>query len=349
MSVRKLSAADERALTLVQTSAAILGRDDLVAVVVTGRDRAKFLHNMLTQEVKALPLGAVRMTCLCDAQGKMLAIAQIVAEAERFVLWTDRAQAATLHEFLDKYVIADDVELALDEDLALLTLTGPLCEELAQQIGILATADAVATEVGGAMALVWCQEAFARQERFFERAISEIVIQIQRDQTAKVVAHLQSSGAKIGCHAATDAVRILAGRPLLGIDVDDASLPQEVGLKHSISYRKGCYLGQEAIAMMTYRGQMRRHLCWVERVGEISPQTGWTLRTLAGRRGGRVGSAFERQDGSWLGLAMVQRAAFAKDAELIAESGEGAQARVRIVAATAAEAFIAAESPGAPP
>lgn len=72
------------------------------------------------------------------------------------------------------------------------------------------------------------------------------------------------------------------------------------------------------------------------------------MRTPQGRRGGRIGSAFEGQDGRWLGLAMIQRAAYAKDSELIAESGDGTQARVRIVAATAAEAFItAADTTGA--
>lgn len=167
MSVRKLSAADERAFALVQTSAAILGRDDQLAIVVSGRDRAKFLHNMLTQEVKALTPGSVRLTCLCDAQGKMLAIAQIVVEQERIVLWTDRAQATTLYEFLDKYVIADDVELRVDEDLALLTLTGPTSGELARQTGVEATADAATFDVGGASCLIWRQDAFARQERFW--------------------------------------------------------------------------------------------------------------------------------------------------------------------------------------
>jgi folate-binding Fe-S cluster repair protein YgfZ len=123
--VRILSAADQRALDAALQHVALFGRDDLLPVLVTGQDRAKFLHNMLTQEVKALEPGRVLPAVLCDAQGGMIAVVSMVVQSERIVLWTDRARAQDLAEALDKYVIMDEVELAVDEDLALVGLVGP--------------------------------------------------------------------------------------------------------------------------------------------------------------------------------------------------------------------------------
>ena len=175
-------------------------------------------------------------------------------------------------------------------------------------------------------------------------------MQLARADIGSVVGTLTSLGARIGCHAAADTLRILAGRPLLGTDVDDASLPLEAGLAAAVNYRKGCYLGQEAIAMMTYRGQMRRHLCWVSAAPEtpalgpgLVPMAGagWALRTADGKRAGRMGSAVILRDGQSVGLAMVQRKAFAPNVELWATADDGSQARVRVLGTTAPGVFLA--------
>ena len=347
MSIRVLSPADARALTAAQNACALFGRDDRVAVVVTGPDRAKLLHNLLTQQVKDLDVGAVRPAALCDPQGRMQAAMTLVVQAERIVLWTARAQAESLAATLDRYIIMDDAEAKADEDLALVTVVGPHARmTLASlQIAPSATGEAVAVHIGGKAALAWLGTTGGKEHAPWGAGLPEISLQLQRDDLSDVAEALIQAGVAVGCHAAADVLRILAGDPLLGPDLEDGSTPLEAGIPDTVNYRKGCYMGQEAIAMMTYRGQLRRHLCWVELDGDSRPETGWTLRTADGRKVGRMGSGIVKPDGYFLGLAMVQRKGYEPGAVLTAGPDQPATdspaptAALRIVGSTVAGVF----------
>lgn len=347
MTVRILSPADQRAIDAALQHAALFGRDDQVAIHVRGPDRLKFLHNMLTQEVKALPPLSVRPAVLCDAQGAMIAAMTLLILPEHIVLWTDRARGQTLLDALDKYVIMDDVELLLAEDDTLVGLVGPEAPALLQRLGVALPAEgqAMVVDVAGISAICWAQMTGGRPGAAHGAGVPEVLLQIRRDDLATLVPALLAQGASTGCHAAQEVLRIRAGRPRVGIDVDDGSLPLEAGLRAAISYRKGCYMGQEAIAIMTYRGQMRRHLCWVAPAAGTVPlaDAGWQLRTPDGKRAGRMGSMAVVADGNALGLAMVQRKSYAPGAELVATAEDGSTARIRVLATTEPDVFAGSE------
>lgn len=334
--MRLLSARDADLVEAARTRCLLLGRDDWVAVVARGRDQRKFLHAMLTQDVKGLDTGSVRPTCLCDAQGAMIAVAWQVLLGDQTLLWTERSTAEALREGLDRFVIMDDVELVIDEDLALVQLLGPQVDATATAAGWPHPGDkAVAHEDGGGWQ--WSRPWGGAEGSPFSEPLPSRWFSIPRTRLGDVVDRLVAAGAEIGSHAATDTLRIACGWPQLGgRDIDDGSLPLEAGLKPTIDYRKGCYLGQEAIAMMTYRGQIRRHLCWVERSGELGAGCGWTLRTSEGKRAGRMGTSVQWPDGRWLGLAMVQRKAYARGGLLTASDDSGNSATIRILGTTVA-------------
>jgi len=341
MPTRLLSERDARALSAALEHCALFGRDDRVAVTLRGRDRVKLLHAMTTQEVKALAAWSVRPAALCDAQGVMQAAFCVILEPERVVLWTDRPRGELLATTLDRYVIADDVEVALDEDLALVALVGPEAQPALQGLPVPVPQAGLASqvEIANRNVVLWQQMTGGREGAPHGAGVAEWLLSLRRDDLGDVVTALVAQGAAIGCHAAADALRILAGVPLLGLDIDDGSTPLEAGLAAAISYRKGCYLGQEAIAMMTYRGQMRRHLCWVDVSGDTRPDAGWALRTPDGKRGGRMGTSVVLPGGRCLGLAMVPRKAYVVGGELVATSEGGESASVRIVGTTAAGAL----------
>jgi aminomethyltransferase len=335
---RVISARDQAIATQVRDAAALFGRDDLLAVVATGKDFKKFLHAMLTQDVKGLADGTLRTTCLCDPQGAVLATAIQVLGPDRAVLWTERSLAPVLRDTLDRYVIMDEVELSIDDDLALVQLIGATSPALMQRLGLPEpalgswhTAQLLGMPVDLGQAVAGGAHGSPAGE-----ALPCFFIQLQRDHLGDVAAALIEAGATPGSHAAFETLRIASGWPSLTAgDVDPGSLPLEIGLKTAVDYRKGCYMGQEAIAMMTYRGQIRRHLCWVEREGEALPGAGWQLRDVAGKRAGKMGSAVLLADGRLWGLASVQRKAYAPGAVLTAASDDGtATAQVRIVATT---------------
>ena len=139
---------------------------------------------------------------------------------------------------------------------------------------------------------------------------------------AATPARWRSEGIRRGSAEVADALDILRGLPRLGRDVDDGSTPLEAGLRDAVSFDKGCYLGQEAIAMMAYRGRLRRHLCHLRAPADATPSPGWILRTPSGERAGRVGGGFV-EGGVARGLGMVQRRVFRPGVELLAHPPEG--------------------------
>ncbi|MSP92568.1 MAG: hypothetical protein EXR79_12330 [Myxococcales bacterium] len=356
--MRHLDAFVVRQLDAAQSAALLLGRDDRVALVASGPDRVKFLHAMLTQSVRDLSAGMVRPALLCDAQGAMQARIELVGRPDDVVLWVDRADAAQALAFLDRFVVMDDVGFALDENLALVDVVGPAASAVAARAGLqlgtappeLATPELATQHAAG---LAWRATTGGRPGAPHGAGLAVVRIQLPRESLGDLAGALLAAGALAGSHAAAEVLRIGAGLPRLGLDVEAGTLPQEAGLGESLHFLKGCYLGQEAVAMLTYRGQLRRHLCWVEVLGG-DPQPGWELRTPAGKRAGRMGTAWVQPDGRSLGLATVARKAFEPGLELQARSGDAtsdASARVRVVAPTVAGALNApsAAAPGEVP
>jgi folate-binding protein YgfZ len=341
--MRILTERDLAVLNAAQHHAAIFGRDDLQAIEVTGKDRVKYLQAMLTQDVAAMPEGSVLPACLCDAQGKILAILTLVREAERIWLWTELANAEFLRNHLDRYVIMDDVELTLQPELAAVALIGPDVPRIAQALGL---PDAVAgaalpARLADVEALTWLAPEPMRL--MGGEPLPTRWLQLPREQLPALVALLTGAGATIGCHAAYDALRLLDGVPTLKLDIEDGSLPIEVGLKDAVSFRKGCYVGQEAIAMMTYRGQLRRHMCWVS-VEAGDPQPGWQLRNEDGKRAGKMGSAVQMAENHAIGLATIARKVYVPGGVLLAQDeATGEQARLRVLATTKPDVFPANE------
>ena len=351
--MRHLDSVVERQRDAALHGALLLGRDDRVAVVATGPDRVKFLHAMLTQSVRDVAVGSVRPALLCDAQGAMQARIELVARADDIVLWVDRADAEAAAAFLDRYVVMDDVAFAVDEDLALLDVVGPDAAAVTERAGLHvghASADiaaVLATDHGTVWA--WLAATGGRSDAPHGSGQPVLRLQLPRDGLGGLAGALLAAGAMAGSHAASEVLRIGAGVPRLGVDLEPGTLPQEAGLGEALHFLKGCYLGQEAVAMLTYRGQLRRHLCWVE-VLHGDPEPGWELRTAAGKRAGRMGSAWVGTDGRSLGLATVARKAFAPGVELAANRPDAAGdtgARVLVLAPTVAGALTPTAAAGA--
>jgi folate-binding protein YgfZ len=339
--MRNLTDFDLALLHQVVATGGIFGRDDLLAIRATGPDHLKFLHNMLTQDVKGAVALEARQTCLCDAQGAIVAVAEQLKLDDAVVLWTQRNAAQTLHDSLDRYIIMDDVELQLDEDTAYVSVLGPAAWLLAEHAGCAAVGHAASLTIAGHPALVWLVDRgdLAHVSALTGDApLTEVAVQLPRASVPTLVALAQRLGAAIGNHAVWDALRLARGVVLMAEDIAGGSLPLEVGLKHSVSYKKGCYVGQEAIAMMTYRGQIRRHQCWLEPFdsGQAAAdwcEADWTLRTLDGKKAGTTASAVT-WPGGCLSLGLVQRKAYAEGAVLQAVSPDGQTVQVRVVATT---------------
>jgi folate-binding protein YgfZ len=287
----------------------------------------------------------------------MVAISEMVLRPDSVVLWTQRHSAQQLFEGLDKFVIMDDVELAIDEEVALIELLGPAAPQIALAAGI-AWPEAGLSAVqplAAAEAVMWSGLTGGAPGSPLGEAMPALYLMIPRDSQGDVAGLLVEAGASIGSHAARELLRVASGQLLLAKDIADGSLPLEVGLKGAVSFRKGCYVGQEAIAMMTYRGQIRRHLCWVQgqigqgwvqgQVAQGQPECGWSLKTAEGKRAGRLGTCISLGQ-SWYGLAMVPRKAYAAGAALQVVGEDGSSAPAQLLGTTVVGILDSVEGAG---
>jgi folate-binding protein YgfZ len=222
-------------------------------LLVTGRDRRRFLHGLTSNDVAALEHGGRCLATLLNPQGKLLAAFEVYDRGDDFLLECAASAGDRLLALLDRYVIADDVKLARAAAAALPAWAafGP-------------DAAAIVGEAlgGGAPA------APPAEESWLAAGEGALVASARADLGAPgflvIGAPLPAGPAAAAAPRLDDEtlelLRIEGGVAAPGHEIDEKLLPQEAALDRALSFSKGCYVGQEAVAMLHYRGKLRRKL-----------------------------------------------------------------------------------------
>lgn len=272
---------------VVRQAAGLLDRSDAGVLEVTGRDRAAFLHAMLSNDVSSLTPGQGCAAAFLDVHGKVQVLLLVWALPDRLLVLTPHGMAGPTVEMLDKYLFA---EKAIFRDAtgerSLLMLAGPEAPGLAHRLTGTpvpegAWAHTEATLDGVAVRLV---------RGGGEIAEAEVWLVAPAGAGSSVWRVLMAAGARpIGLRA-RDALRIEAGTPLFGHDVDASVLLPEIPTEAWVSGTKGCYIGQEVVVRIRDRGHVNRHLRGLVLDGEAVPAPGDPV--LAGESEiGRITSA----------------------------------------------------------
>jgi folate-binding protein YgfZ len=137
-------------------------------------------------------------------------------------------------------------------------------------------------------------------------------------------------GARVAGHAAVEAIRVEAGRPVWGVDMDDSTLPQEANLDAlgAISYTKGCYTGQEVVARLHFRGHVNKRLVGLRIDGSAVPERGTAVTDGEGKEVGEVRSAVLSPRFGPIALAMIRKEVNPGDAVSLSIEGSPARATV---------------------
>jgi folate-binding protein YgfZ len=243
---------------------------------------------------------------LTHVKGGVLASTDVVSLDDRFrlVLPEGRGEAVAAH--LAKYRIAERVEIALRPELDGLELRG------ARSLELLATLGAPVPERGERSTMELAGRA-ASIRRLALGSGSRFGIGFAAADRPAIVAELSRAGGTIGLvearEAAVELARIEDGELRWGVDYDESVFPQETGEEAAVSYTKGCYLGQEVVARIHYRGGVQRRPRRLRLPAGARPPRGVELR-LDGRPVGRATSlAVEPDAGEVLGLGLVHRRA----------------------------------------
>jgi folate-binding protein YgfZ len=234
------------------TAAALFDRSAAGKVVAGGADAPMFLGNLSTNDIKNLPLGGGCEAYFCDARAKVQFqtwIYHVKLDGDH-ALWveTTPGRGADLLKYLDRYLISERVELAdRTTDFAQFHLAGPGAKAVLEK----ALADVVPDLPEFAhMERTFVDHAVASVRRRDPLGVPGYDLVCLADKAEALRRVLEAAGAVPGTPETYEVLRIEAGTPVFGPDIDASRFVMEVGnAARAVSYAKGCYLGQEPIVM----------------------------------------------------------------------------------------------------
>ena len=276
---------------------ALRERSERGKLALSGAESAAFLDSLLSNDIAAVPVGGGVHAALLTHRGRMLAEVRVLRSEDEFELDTERVSLQALFDSLNQYRIGYRAELHKRTlERGLLSLIGPGADAALSGLQLPGPGehDHVAAELAG------------RPVRLIRTDLGIDVLCAAEDVEAASAA-LAIAGAVAIDEATAEAVRIEHGRPRFGIEIDEGTMPQEAGIhERTVSYSKGCYVGQETVARLYWKGKPNRHLRGLRLSEAVAP--GAAL-LLAEREVGTVGSFAASPRLGPIALALLRREA----------------------------------------
>jgi tRNA-modifying protein YgfZ len=284
------------AVTLTDAYAALtegcglVDRSERGKLALTGADAKTFLNGQVTNDVEALQPGGGCYAAFLTHKGKMLGDVRVLDAGGELLLDTERVALQALFDMVRRFSVGYDVQLhKRTVQRALFSLVGPRAGEVIPGVPDLEHAH-VETSFGRAV-----------------RTAGGIDVLCDAERADEVRAALIEAGAAEVGEDAAEIVRVERGRPRYGVDMDDGTMPAEAALsERAVSFTKGCYVGQETVARLHWKGKPNRHL----RGLRLSETAGGGEELRLGEKSvGRIGTAVVSPRHGPIALAIVRREA----------------------------------------
>lgn len=284
---------------VVREACGLVDRSERGKLAFTGSEAKRFLQGQVTNDVEALTPGSGCYAAILSQKGKMLGDLRILDVGDELLLDTERSALQAIFNVLHRARVGFDAELhKRTVQRGLLSLVGPDARRVAgpaaQALAPAEHANAPA-EIDGVPALL---------------VATDVGVDLICDaaDTEALVTALTARGAVAVPEEAAEVVRVEYGRPRYGIDLDDMTIPQEAGLnERAVSFTKGCYVGQETVARLFYKGKPNRHLRGLRLSAPVEPGT--ELTRDDGKVVGRIGSVVRSPAHGPIALGLVRREA----------------------------------------
>jgi len=278
---------------LLTREAGLLERPGRAVLELEGGEAAEFLQGQVTNDVEALEPGTGCYAALLDHKGKLRTDMRVLRLGpDRLLVDADPAGRAVLAHTFATYSLGRDVRSRdLTEERAVLSLIGP---RAADALDVAPPSE---------------ENSFAqgRHGLYVTTDLGVDLIVESADAVRDLVPAVSDGAA--------ECVRIESGRPRLGLDMGSNTIPQEAGLnERAVSFTKGCYVGQETVARLHYRGKPNRHLRGLELSEPV--ETGAPI-VLGEKAVGTVGSSCVSPRLGPIALALVRREAAPGDGVVV--------------------------------
>jgi folate-binding protein YgfZ len=314
----------------LRESCGLLDRSERGKLALSGPGAVEFLNGQVTNELADLRPGEGCYAAFLTHKGKMLGDLRILAVGDadadapsELLLDTERVALQGLFDMIRRFKVGYDVELhKRTVERGMLSLIGPASARVAgaeQLTGPEHSSEPV--EIAGVACLA-------------VRTDVGVDVICEASDTERLSAALLERGAVTVSENAAEALRVERGRPRFGLDMDETTIPQEAALNdRAVSFTKGCYVGQETVARLHWRGKPNRHLRGLRLSASVEP--GEQLH-LGERAVGRIGTAALSPVLGPIALALIRREAEPGATVSVGEHGVTAEVVELPFAATAA-------------
>ena len=234
--------------------------DSRIKIRLTGTDRVRWLNGMVTNNIRDLAPNQGVYCFLLNAQGHIQADLYAYNMGDSLLLDTDLSQREKVLAHFDKFIIMDDVEVAdVTATTAAVGIAGPKASQVLRAAGVQAP-ELAALELCTPKCDCACNCVQCTVLRSDQAAGNSYEIWLAPDQVKPTWDALIAAGATPVGTDALELHRISAGIPRFGLDIRERDLPQETAQMRSLSFTKGCYLGQEIVERIRSRGHVNKQL-----------------------------------------------------------------------------------------
>jgi folate-binding protein YgfZ len=324
----------------------LVDRSERGKLALTGAGAVEFLNGQVTNELATLRGGEGRYAAFLTHKGKRLGDLRVLAVAgpgdaeepskldagdvsalppdtndvSTLLLDTERVALQALFDMIRRFKVGYDVELHKRTlETGLISLIGPG----SRQVVARALHASRPVELPDVEHAHLSAQIAGREVRLVATEQSGVDLLVAAGDLDAARGALLGAGAEVVAQAAAEVVRVERGRPRYGLDLDESTIPQEAALnERAVSFTKGCYVGQETVARLFYKGKPNRHLRGL-RLSEPS-QPGQELR-LGERVVGRLTSVVTSPPRGPIGLALVRREAEPGATVVVGDSGATAE------------------------
>jgi len=273
----------------------VVDRSDRGKLLVTGSEAAEYLQGQLTNDIEVLEPGEGCYAALLDRKGHMQADMRVlVVDREKIWIDTEPEAIAAARRHLEMYKVGRDAEVVdAGDERAIISLIGPRSAELA----------------GSSPLPEYCHEEISVDGIECPAVGTALGIDLipHAEDRERLIAALAEAGAPEVSADAVEIIRIESGVPRFGSEMDAATMPAEAGIvERAVNFEKGCYIGQETVARLHYKGKPNRHLRGLRLSASVAP--GATL-SLGEKEVGKLGGSCVSPAHEAIGLAIVRREA----------------------------------------
>jgi folate-binding protein YgfZ len=227
-------------------------------LLISGSEAVMFLNGLITNDMKTLAVNSWMAAIFPNVQGRLLAAVRIIHREDGFLIDTESPTLETVAKLLERFTLAGDFRVnSLSSETAMLSIQGRKAAAVIRQAfgetaATLARDQVVTAHLDNGSEVTIIRATHTGEDGFD--------LFVNASESPKVLEMTRDAGAQPFGSEVAETLRIEAGIPRFGIDMDETKVVTETNLDDAVSFTKGCYIGQEIIARIKYRGHVAKKL-----------------------------------------------------------------------------------------